>query len=217
MVGRNLFLLNLLLLLVVISRARGFGVFGSSRRYGGTHRPGWAWTSGAIGHRHQINGHQIMMQDCNGNYLCVRAKTHYIMMMSLGSTVFRPHYRRNYGGKKGIFNFFGVSSNTVDNPPTSPDNDGVDGGLISARRSDSSELPAGWSEDWEALVPNLVQSTPSQKLTVQWPNRVTAEAGNVIEVISNLITGYWKSGFAIAFDVKLGWRHEREANALMAS
>ena len=186
MARRNLLLLNLLLLLVVISRARGFGVFGSSRRYGGTHRPGWAWTSGAIGHRRQINGHQFMMQDCNRNYLCIRAKIHYILM-SPRSKVFRPHYRRNYGGKKGIFNFFGVSSNTVDNPLTSSANDGVDVGLISARRGDSSDLPSGWAQDWEALVPDLVQSTPSQKLTVEWPNRVTVEAGNVIEVISHLI------------------------------
>ena len=65
--------------------------------------------------------------------------------------------------------------------------DGVDVGLISARRSDSSDLPSGWAQDWEALVPDLVQSTPSQKLTVEWPNRVTVEAGNVIEVISHLI------------------------------
>ena len=215
MARRNLLLLYLLLLLVVISRARGFGVFGSSRRYGGTHRPGWAWTSGAIGHRHQITGHQIMMQDCNSNIICIRAKTHYILM-SLGSTVFRPHYRRNYGGKKGIFNFFGVSSNTVDSPPTSPDNDGVDVGLISARRSDSSDLPPGWAQDWEALVPDLVQSTPSQKLTVEWPNRVTVETGNVIEVISHLIPSY-KYGAALAFDVKLGWRNETEADTLMAS
>ena len=95
--------------------------------------------------------------------------------------VFRPHYRRNYGGNKGIFNFFGVSGNSVDNPPTSFD---VDSGLISARRSDSAELPAGWDKDWAALVPTLLDSTPSQKLTVEWPNFVRAEAGNVIEVIS---------------------------------
>ena len=104
--------------------------------------------------------------------------------------VFRPHYRRNYGGNKGIFNWFGMSGNTVDNPPTLPNKDGVDSGLISARRSDSSELPPGWAQDWQALVPDLVDSTPSQKLTVEWPNLVTVEAGNVIEVISHLISHY---------------------------
>ena len=104
--------------------------------------------------------------------------------------VFRPHYRRNYGGKKGIFNFFGLSGNAVDNPPTPPNTGGIDSGLISARRSDSSELPAGWTKDWEALVPTLVGSTPNQKLTVEWPNRVTAEAGNVIEVISFIISSH---------------------------
>ena len=41
MAGRNLLLLSLLFLLL-LTRVRGFGVFGSSRRYGGTHRPGWA-------------------------------------------------------------------------------------------------------------------------------------------------------------------------------
>ena len=73
----------------------------------------------------------------------------------------------------------------MDNPPTPSNKDGVevDSGLISARQSDLSELPAGWSQDWEALVPHLVDSTPSQKLTVVWPNLVTVEAGNVIEVI----------------------------------
>ena len=73
----------------------------------------------------------------------------------------------------------------MDNPPTPSNKDGVevDSGLISARRSDLSELPGGWTQDWEALVPNLVDSTPSQKLTVAWPNLVTVEAGNVIEVI----------------------------------
>ena len=102
--------------------------------------------------------------------------------------VFRPHYRRNYGGNKGIFNWFGMSGNTVDNPPTPSNKDGVDSGLISARRSDSSELPPGWAQDWQALVPDLVDSTPSQKLAVEWPNLVTVEAGNVIEVISLLIS-----------------------------
>ena len=182
----NLLLLQLLFLLVV-KRASGFGVFGSSRRYGGTHRPGWAWTSGPtlgpIGH--QMNGYHYMIHDCN--ILCIMVKNHFILR-SLGSMVFRPHYRRNYGGKKGIFNFFGLSGNAVDNPPTPPNNGGIDSGLISARRSDSSELPAGWTKDWEALVPDLVGSTPNQKLTVEWPNRVTAEAGNVIEVISFIIS-----------------------------
>ena len=192
MAGRNLLLLHLLLLLllVAVARARGFGVFGSSRRYGGTHRPGWAWTSGiGIGHRHQINGHQYMMKGCNGDILCMRVKNHYILR-SLGSTVFRPQYRRNYGGKKGIFNFFGVPGNSVENyPPTS--SDGVDTGLIAAPRSDSSEVPAGWHKDWEALVPNLLDSTPAQKLTVEWPNFVRAEAGNVIEVMSHFILEIW--------------------------
>jgi len=123
MACRNLLLL-LLVLTVEVRRARGFGVFGSSRRYGGTHR-------------------------------------------------------RNYGGKKGIFNFFGGNT-VVDNPPS---DDGVDSGLISApRQSDSSEVSAGWEEDWDGLVPTLLDSPPSQKLTVQWPNNVRADAGNVIEV-----------------------------------
>ena len=73
----------------------------------------------------------------------------------------------------------------MDNPPTPSNKDGVevDNGLISARQSDLSELPGGWTQDWEALVPNLVDSTPSQELTVMWPNLVTVEAGNVVEVI----------------------------------
>ena len=79
MVGRNLLLLHLLLLLVTVTTARGFGVFGSSRRYGGSHRTGWAWTSGTIGHRHQINGHQYIIQDCNRDILCMRVKNHFIL------------------------------------------------------------------------------------------------------------------------------------------
>ena len=74
----------------------------------------------------------------------------------------------------------------MDNPPTPSNKDGVEvdsGGLISARQSDLSELPPGWAQDWEALVPHLVDSTPSQELTVVWPNLVTVVAGNVIEVI----------------------------------
>ena len=180
MACRNLLLFLLLVLTVEVRRARGFGVFGSSRRYGGTHRSGWAWTSEAIGHKHE---NQYFFKIEIGiffvYYILERVKTHYILM-SLGSIVLRPHFRRNYGGKKGIFNFFG--GNTVVNNP--PSDYGVDSGLISApRQSDSSELPAGWDEDWDGLVPTMLDSPPSQKLTVEWPNNVRADAGNVIEVI----------------------------------
>jgi len=96
--------------------------------------------------------------------------------------LFRPLHRRNYGGKKGLFNFFGLSDNTVDNPSTPSTLDSVDNVLISVRRSDSSDLPAGWSQDWQPLVPGIVDSTPTQKLRVEWPDQVTVEAGNVIEV-----------------------------------
>ena len=69
----------------------------------------------------------------------------------------------------------------MDNPAS---DDGVDSGLISApRQSDSSEVPAGWDKDWDGLVPTLLDSPPSQKLTVEWPDDVRAEAGNIIEVI----------------------------------
>ena len=90
--------------------------------------------------------------------------------------VFRPHYRRNYGGKKGIFNFFGLSGNAVDNPPTPPNNGGIDSGLISARRSDSSELPAGWTKDWEALVPDLVGSTEERASAIRFTKELLWKA-----------------------------------------
>ena len=182
MAGRQLLLLHLFFLLLV-TKATGFGVWGSSRRYGGTHRPGWAWTHGTttIGHRTQLNSHQFVMYDCNRDIFCISAKTHHIVS-SPRSMLFRPLHRRNYGGKKGLFNFFGLSDNTVDNPSTPSSLDSVDNVLISVRRSDSSDLPAGWAQDWQPLVPDIVDSTPTQKLSVEWPDQVTVEAGNVIEV-----------------------------------
>ena len=182
MAGRQLLLLHLLFLLLV-TKATGFGVWGSSRRYGGTHRPGWAWTHGTttIGHRTQLNSHQFVMYDCHRDIFCISAKSHHIVS-SPRSMLFRPLHRRNYGGKKGLFNFFGLSDNTVDNPSAPSSLDSVDNVLISVRRSDSSDLPAGWAQDWQPLVPDIVDSTPTQKLSVEWPDQVTVEAGNVIEV-----------------------------------
>ena len=70
----------------------------------------------------------------------------------------------------------------MDNPSAPSSLDSVDNVLISVRRSDSSDLPAGWAQDWQPLVPDIVDSTPTQKLSVEWPDQVTVEAGNVIEV-----------------------------------